>query len=202
AAGRFDAPVPIRWYHKEGRLVWTEQYLHPRYDEQGRLIRIVGVARDITLRRKAEEKAHLHSQILSSLTEGVYLIRAADGIIVFANPAFEAMFGYGPGEMTGLHVSAVNAPTDRSPEEIARIVIDEIHRVGVWKGEILNRRKNGASFWCRASVRVIDHPEYGPVWLSMHEDITERRRAEEESRQAHELGIVVMLLRGIADHPG
>jgi PAS domain S-box-containing protein len=46
--------------------------------------------------------------ILQAMTEGVSL-STEDGIIVYANPAEEAMFGYGPGELIGCHVSVQNA---------------------------------------------------------------------------------------------
>ncbi len=61
-------------------------------------------ARDITERTRAEEKLRLHSILLTKMDEGVYMIRASDGIIVYTNPALERMFGYDPGEMIGKNV--------------------------------------------------------------------------------------------------
>ena len=116
------------------------------------------------------------------MAEGVYLVGAKDGIIRYTNPKFEEMFGYGEGEMLGRHVSMVNAPTDKDPEETAREIMEDLARSGEWHGEIENIRKDGTAFWCYANVSVSDHPDYGKVLVSVHADITERKRAEEALR--------------------
>ena len=142
--------------------------------------KVLGILRDITERKQAEKELLLHSEIMINMSEGVYLIRANDGIIVYANPKFEEIFGYGPGEMIGKHVSIVNAPTEKPPEEAAKDIIEIINREAQWKGEIKNIRKDGTHFWCYASVSIFDHPDYGRVWVVVHTDITERKKAEEE----------------------
>jgi two-component system sensor kinase FixL len=120
-----------------------------------------------------------HSNILKSLMEGIYLVRASDGVIVFTNPQFESMFGYGHGELIGKHVSVVNAPGAQSSEAMAAAMMSEFARTGVWSGEVRNIRKDGTTFWCHASVSAFDHPLFGNVWVSVHEDITERKQFEE-----------------------
>jgi len=145
---------------------------------------VLGIARDIKERKQAEEKLRLHSLLLTNMDEGVYLIRASDGIIVYTNPALERMFGYDPGEMIGKHVSIVNAPTQRSPEKRAKEIIKVLNKIGKWEGEVNNIKKDGTSFWCYAIVSTFEHYEYGPVWISVHTDITERKQAEEALRQA------------------
>jgi len=58
ARGEFapDQPLVLRWIRKDGSVLWTEQRNVPIYDEQGNLIAIEGIARDITERKQAEEK--------------------------------------------------------------------------------------------------------------------------------------------------
>lgn len=83
--------------------------------------------------------------LLDSMTEGVSL-SAEDGTILYTNPAEDRMFGYALGELIGQHVSVQNG---YPPEENARIVgevIAELKRSGAWKGEWLNRRKDGSTF--------------------------------------------------------
>lgn len=74
-------------------------------------------------RKRAEEKLRLQGQIVDSMAEGISLVRPADGIIIYCNPPFERMFGYGPGELVGQHVSVVNAPGAKSPEETVNEII-------------------------------------------------------------------------------
>ena len=52
----FRKPIEIRWINKNGEIIWTEQNITPSYDKRGRLTAIDGIARDITERKKAEDK--------------------------------------------------------------------------------------------------------------------------------------------------
>ncbi len=47
-------PVVLRWRRKDGEIIWTEQHNVHVYDEEGRLVAIEGIARDITERMKYE----------------------------------------------------------------------------------------------------------------------------------------------------
>ena len=136
-----------------------------------------------TERKKVEEMFHLYGKIMTNMSEGVYAIRASDRIIIYTNPKFEEIFGYAPGELIGKHVSIVNAPTNKSPEETAKEIIKVLNKEGLWRGEICNIKKDGTSFWCYASVSVIEYAKYGEVWVSMHTDITERKKAEEKLKE-------------------
>lgn len=135
---------------------------------------------DITERKQAEGTLRIHGEIMTNMSEGVYLIRASDGVIVYTNPKFEEMFGYRPGELIGKHVSVINAPTEKTPKEIAEEIIKVLNEKGSWRGEICNIKKDGTLFWCYASVSIFDHPEHGKIWVTMHTDITERRQAEKK----------------------
>ncbi len=143
--------------------------------------------RDITIRKKAEDKLLLHSKIMTNMYEGVYLIRLSDGIITYTNPRFEEMFGYNPGEMIGRHVSIVNDPNFKDPEKTAEEIMKILEKTGEWHGEIQNVKKDGTRFWCYANVSTFIHPEYGKVLISVHTDITERKKAEEELRLHSEI---------------
>jgi PAS domain S-box-containing protein len=124
-----------------------------------------------------------HSEILNNLAEGVFLVRMDQQTIVYANPWFERMFGYGPGELIGKHVSVINASGPRDPLDVAFEIQDALTHKGGWMGEVHNVRKDSSTFWCQASISVYDHPQFGRVGVSVHEDITERR---DKGRATHE----------------
>jgi len=109
-----------------------------------------------------------------------------DLIIVYANPRFEEMFGYDPGEMIGKYVVIVNAPTDKTPEETRNEIMAILSETGEWHGEVLNIKKDGTTFWCYANVSLFDHPEYGRVIVSVHTDVTERKKAEQALKESEE----------------
>jgi len=142
------------------------------------------LAKDISDRKRAEEALQLHGEIVKNLAEGVVLISASDGKIVYANPRFESMFGYDANELAGRPVSAINAPGDKSPETVTDEIINNLELTGTWNGEVFNIRKDGTTFWCYATVSKFNHQQYGPVWVSVHMDITDRKRVEEALLQS------------------
>ncbi len=60
----FSNPLIMRWYHKNGSIVWTEHRTVGIYDDQGNLAAIEGISRDITDRILSEQKLKTsHAQI-------------------------------------------------------------------------------------------------------------------------------------------
>ena len=143
----------------------------------------VGITRDISSRRAAEETLRLQSDILESMAEGVHLVRASDGVIVFATPQLERMFGYETDELLGKHVSAINAPDGNGAETVAGEIMAALEQSGSWSGEVKNIRKDASEFWCHANVTTLEHPKHGQVWVSVHEDVTRQKLAEEKIRK-------------------
>jgi PAS domain S-box-containing protein len=132
--------------------------------------------------KRVDDLLRLRSEILENMVEGVHLARVDDGVIIYANSRFESMFGYDPGELVGKHVSIVNAPGVKSPEDVASEIIRSLEQTGVWNGEVNNIRKDGTTFWCYANVSKFKHPQNDEVWISVHQNITERKKAEEALR--------------------
>jgi PAS domain S-box-containing protein len=147
---------------------------------------IISSIEDITKRKEAEDELRIQSEIMSHMAEAVYLVRMKDGIIVYTNSKFEELFGYGPGDMTGKHVSIVNAPTEKSPEQTAIEIMSQLDKNGFWTGEVLNIKKDGTFFWSHANVAIFNHSKYGKVLVSVQEDITDRKNAEFQIKKLNE----------------
>ena len=135
----------------------------------------------------SESEHGLYGEIIAHMAEGVCLTRVSDGVIAYNNPKFEKMFGYGPDELAGKHVSTVNAAADKSSVGTDNEIIKVLHEKGVWSGETLNMRKDGTHFWCYAVVSKFEHPAHGQVWISIHQDITARRKAEAETAKSKQM---------------
>jgi PAS domain S-box-containing protein len=128
---------------------------------------------------RVEVELKLQSEILYNVAEGVMMASTKDGLIVYTNPTFERMFGYGPGELLNRHVSILNASDEKSAIETADEIIQVLYERGAWSGEILNVKADGSKFWCHAHVSAFEHYKYGNVWVTVQGDITERKQAEE-----------------------
>ena len=119
----------------------------------------------------------LQSRILDSMSEGVTVSDEA-GYILYTNPAEDCMFGYEPGEMIGMHVSAQNAyPPEENGRRVAE-TIEQLQTVGRWEGEWLNKRKDGSTFYTRARITASDFKSR-KYWVCVQEDISERRQTEQ-----------------------
>jgi PAS domain-containing protein len=116
--------------------------------------------REITDRKRAENELLLQSAILERATEGVCLIRAADGAIIYSNPRFEEMFG-----------------------EAAFSWDDQLGE-GTFTQPVT--REDGSEFWSETDVTAFEHPDYGTVWVLVHRDVTARERAQEVLKLSEE----------------
>lgn len=142
---------------------------------------------EITERQRTEKTLELQGVIVRNMAEGVCLVRATDALIVYANPKFETMFGYSPGELNEKPVALINYASDeQSAEQIASEIMHQINQQGHFTYEVHNVKKDGTTFWCRANTSRFEHPEYGMVYVAVHEDITIRKQAEEAIKQAKE----------------
>lgn len=141
---------------------------------------------EIKEHKLAEDRLSLQGQIIETMEEGVFLIRASDGMIVYANPKFEIMYGYEKDELIGKHISVIYAPAEKNPQDVAEYLIRILKETGIWSAEVHNKKKDGTTFWCYANVSTFEHPEYGKVWIAAHTDITKTRMFSEELRLSEE----------------
>lgn len=130
--------------------------------------------------KNSYDKVKLHSMLLENLLEGIHMVSASDKIIRYTNSRFSEMFGYDKDELTGCHVSILNAPGNMLPQEIYQNISEQLNNNGLWQGNLQNIRKDGTVFWSRAKVLKIEHPVHKEIWLTVQEDITEKKLAEEE----------------------
>ena len=143
----------------------------------------VWIVEDITdKRRDADELARLlreQEAILATASIGIVFIR--DRRIVRCNRRYEEMYGYGPGELEGKPTAVLY--TDISEHAKASAVYEALARGDTSRRVELRRRKDGTTFWGRVEGRAVDplDPHRGSVWIV--EDVTERRRAEEDLRR-------------------
>ncbi len=156
----------------------------PLRDAEGHVHGGVVVFSNITERKRSAEALEVQSQALKNLAEGVSLTDK-DGVIRFANPALENMFGYGHGELTGQHASVLNTYATEEQDRLVATQAERLRKKGAWRGEMSNRHKDGRIFTTFSSISKLD-VSGSTFWISVLEDITERKRTEEALRLSEE----------------
>ncbi|HOS96657.1 MAG TPA: PAS domain S-box protein, partial [Deltaproteobacteria bacterium] len=98
------AVFEAEYYHKNGSMVWIENTVSAIRDEQGSIVGIYGVSRDITDRKRSEEalrKSEERYRAIFEHTATANIIAARDTTIILANSNFASITGYSREEMEG-----------------------------------------------------------------------------------------------------
>ena len=149
----------------------------PTRDQAGRLIGVLGVARDITERNKTEEQLRIAAAAFEA-QEGIAIL-AADRRILRVNRAFSAITGYANEEVVGKTPTQLRS--DKHDDVFYQTLWDRIERKGSWKGEVWYRRKSGELYpaWFNTVAVKNDSGEITHFVASMV-DLTERKAAEQQ----------------------
>jgi len=162
-----------------------EEQIRAQADELARVNN--ALRREVKQRKHVDEALHLYNEMLRHMGEGVVLVRRQDEVIVFTNPRFEEIFGYGPGELIGKNISVINAAgVGEEAQAVAAKMYDSLRDQWTWSGEVLSVKKDGTPFHCRTSVTTFESTRYGTVWVGIYEDITEQKRAERILRESED----------------
>lgn len=124
------------------------------------------------------------SSVVEQSAEAV-LITNRDGIIEYVNPAFEEVSGYKKDELTGQTPRVLRSGT--YPPEHYAMLWKTILAGGVYRAEIINRRKDGSLYHEEKIITPIRNAA-GEIthFVSTGRDITERIRTEQERRRLRE----------------
>lgn len=183
AVNRGDSPagqlMTLRWFHKNGDLYWTEEQSVAIYDENGRLVAIEGIARDITKRIKSEEEIRLQSAALNSAANAI-VITDPNGNIMWANPAFSALSGYTLEEVLGMNTNQL-LKSGMHDQRFFKEMWDTIVSGSVWHGEIVNRRKDESLYIEEMTITPLkDNAGNISHFIAIKQDISERKKTEED----------------------
>ena len=141
---------------------------------------IISVIRDITDRRRTEEQLVKLSRAVEQ-SANLVIIADTQGRIEYVNPNFTQVTGYTPDEVIGQNPRILKSEKT-SPEEFRRLW-ETITSGREWRGEFLNKMKNGELCWASASISPIrNHQGVITHFVAIEEDISELKRAEEALR--------------------
>ncbi|WP_181366334.1 ATP-binding response regulator [Albidovulum aquaemixtae] len=165
------------------------------------LLRDMWVAMDslsdeLVHRRRLEQSEKLLAETVEQ-SPATILITDTDGRIQYANQKFEDITGWNRSELAG------RTPKLLQSGDTPKATYDDIRarlmRGDAWHGVFRNKRKSGGSYWAETTILPLMGPD-GEVrnFIGIGEDITEKRRAQEQVARAQKMEAVGLLAGGIA----
>lgn len=133
---------------------------------------------------RAEESILLQSTALEVAANAIALTDV-EGKITWVNPAFEKQTGFSRQEALGKSTSFLKS--GQHEDAFFARMWETISRGETWFGEVINRRKDGTLFIAEQTITPVRNPagEIGQ-YVSIWQDITERKRSEDALRRQNE----------------
>jgi PAS domain S-box-containing protein len=194
-----------RYFWADGTEHFVDFACIPIKDADGRVVVVIATGMDITERvqgersRRAYEEEHRRAETLASLHESEVRFRAtfdnaAVGIAhvssdlkwLRANQAFCRIIGWPINELLTKSLEDVSHPDDLEVD-LAHVQQMRLGKIDNYDMEKRYRRKDGAIIWGKLTVSCVRTSD-GPIdyFVAVVEDITARKRAEEELRKSEE----------------
>jgi len=168
-----------------------------KYDDDGNLMCIVGTVQDISERKQAEEALKRSEEkyrlVFDSANDAIFINDEEGRILTVNNLAVERL-GYTRQELMSMKVSQVDSPGEgrHAAERIAKVM-----ETGRLRFETVHQRKDGSLVPTEVSSRRIVW-DGKPAIMSICRDVSERKRLEDQLRQARNLESIGTLAGGIA----
>ena len=181
-------------YGKDGTVIWISEKAQAVRDENGALLYYEGTVQDISERKQAEEE---RKQAVEALKESqrklsFHLEHTLLAVIewnlnfevVEWNPAAQAIFGYSKSEAMGRHAAGLLV-AESAREHVNQIWQNLLLQQGGTRSTNENFTKDGRTITCDWYNTVLLDNNGNVIGVtSLVNDITQRKRAEEELQQA------------------
>ncbi len=187
----------------KGSQLWLETYAVPLRNEKDEIIALLGVTRDVTARKQAENALKESEERFRAITltaSDAILLMDDKGKIVYWNPSAERIFGYSAEEALGKDLHVFLAPQRLHhgyQKGFAKFVVTGQGPVVNKSVEMDAMKKDGTEFPIEVSTSAM---KIGNRWhaLGIVRDITERKRLEQEIIKTQKLESIGTLAGGIA----
>ncbi len=162
---------------KSGNIIIARDTMTTVKDASGNILYFDGILEDITKRKNIEKEILQLSTAITQSPASV-VITDLDGNIEYVNPKFTDVTGYTYEEAIGKNPRILK--TEHTVSGDYKEMWETIASGKIWRGEFLNKRKDGTNYWELASISpIIDKKGNIIKYLAIKEDITERKKTED-----------------------
>ncbi len=181
----FDKPgasaaidINLLWKEKNGTPIWISLTSHAVRDKEGKTIYYEGFVYDISERKKSEEELIKLSLAVEQSPASI-VITDTLGNIQYVNRGFQETTGYKLKEVFNKNPRVLKSGYTSEAEY--RQLWESVLAGKTWRGEFLNKKKNGELFWEDATISpIIDKKGEIISLLAVKEDITDKKKITEE----------------------
>lgn len=172
------------FFDANGFQRWLLTSKIPINDENGKVIGLVGIGRDITTQKRDQEMILKLSKGIEQNPSSIE-ITDINGIIEYVNPKLCETTGYSYEEIIGQHARILKS--NQMPEETYDDLWSTITSGNIWKKELINKKKDGSLFWELVTLTSIKN-EKGIItnYIAIKEDISARKQMEADLINAKE----------------
>ncbi|MDN5212712.1 PAS domain S-box protein [Fulvivirgaceae bacterium BMA12] len=166
--------MDLRIHTKSGDEVWINTSFTAIKDKENRVGKVLMLAQDITTRKQVEKDFEQLSLVADN-TDNSVLVTDGRGHIEFANAGFSRLTGYELNEVIGKKPGSFLQGPDTDPETAKRISSRLREAEPIYE-EILNYKKDGASYWVSLMINpIFDEEHKVEKFISIQADITETK---------------------------
>lgn len=179
---------------KDGRAVTVEVGLAPV--QRGDQTFVIATIVDVTQRNETQSQVQWLSLAVEQSPIAVVMTDVA-GTIEYVNTAFTVNTGYSAAEVVGKNPRLLQSGD--TPVDVYRDLWKTIMDGRVWRGELVNRRKDGTRYTDAMWVYPIKDADGRVIrMLALKEDVTRQRSLELQLRQAQRMESIGRLAGGVA----
>lgn len=179
--------VPLNFDGKTIGVMAVQHYIDPKAfgeKEKEMLEYVSSQVAKVIIHKKAEEQILKLSQAVQQSPVSI-VITNIDCNIEYVNHAFEKVTGYTSEEVVGKNPRILQS--GKTPKERYPVMWETIFSGKTWKGELINKKKNGELFVESAIITpIMDEKGETLFFLGVKEDITQKKKNEEELVKAKE----------------
>lgn len=184
-----------RFLLKDGSVRYIESQGSVIRDQQGEVTNVLVVSRDVTERRKKDERIREQASLLDQARDAIF-VTDLDGVVTYWNAQAEALLGWTRAEVVNHHVEPLLFPDgefDRGP------ICKKLREEGRWQGELRPKTKQGGTLIVESRWTLVHGEDGQPTSvLFINTDVTEQRRVEAQFLRAQRMESIGTLAGGIA----